>query len=109
MSENTLNTIGIVRRMDDLGRVVIPREIRQRLKLHDGTPLEEIVTEEGIFLRPIRTHPEAHRLLGDVLDILEQNKDAYESGQYQSLVDAIVQARITVTKVAMAEEKKNDG
>ena len=31
---------GIVRRIDDLGRVVIPKEIRKTLRIKEGTPLE---------------------------------------------------------------------
>lgn len=33
-------TSGIIRRIDELGRVVIPREIRRTLKINDGDPLE---------------------------------------------------------------------
>lgn len=39
MSNNTTAT-GIVRRIDDLGRVVIPKEIRQTLRIKEGDPLE---------------------------------------------------------------------
>lgn len=35
-----MKATGIVRRIDDLGRVVIPREIRRTLSIHDGDPLE---------------------------------------------------------------------
>ena len=38
---------GIVRRMDDLGRVVIPKEVRQRLKINEGAPLEIYLTDDG--------------------------------------------------------------
>ena len=38
---------GIVRRMDDLGRVVIPKEIRKFLKIKEGDPLEIFTTREG--------------------------------------------------------------
>lgn len=38
---------GIVRRIDDLGRVVIPREIRRTLKIKEGDPLEIYTTREG--------------------------------------------------------------
>jgi AbrB family looped-hinge helix DNA binding protein len=38
---------GIVRRVDDLGRVVIPREIRRTLRIKEGDPLELFTTREG--------------------------------------------------------------
>ena len=34
---------GIIRRVDDLGRIVIPREFRQRLEIKEGQPLEMVV------------------------------------------------------------------
>ena len=35
-----MKATGIVRRIDDLGRVVIPKEIRQALRIREGDPLE---------------------------------------------------------------------
>ena len=35
-----MKATGIVRRIDDLGRVVIPKEIRKTLRIKEGTPLE---------------------------------------------------------------------
>ena len=42
-----MKATGIVRRIDDLGRVVIPREIRKTLKIKEGDPLEIFTTNEG--------------------------------------------------------------
>lgn len=42
-----MKATGIVRRIDDLGRVVIPKEIRRSVKIHEGDPLEIYVTNEG--------------------------------------------------------------
>ena len=39
MEEFIMKATGIVRRIDDLGRVVIPKEIRRTLRLREGTPL----------------------------------------------------------------------
>ena len=42
-----MKATGIVRRIDDLGRVVIPKEIRRTLRLREGTPLEIFTAREG--------------------------------------------------------------
>lgn len=42
---------GIIRRIDDLGRVVIPKEIRRVHKLREGDPLEIFCTKEGILFK----------------------------------------------------------
>ena len=42
-----MRATGIVRRIDDLGRVVIPQEIRRTLRLRAGTPLEIFTDREG--------------------------------------------------------------
>ena len=38
---------GIVRRIDDLGRVVIPKEIRRNMRIKEGDPLEIFTTRDG--------------------------------------------------------------
>lgn len=42
---------GIVRRVDDLGRVVMPKELRKTLRIRDGDPLEIFVSENSVMLR----------------------------------------------------------
>ena len=42
-----MKATGIVRRIDDLGRVVIPKEIRRSLRIREGEPLEIFTNEEG--------------------------------------------------------------
>lgn len=43
---------GIIRRIDDLGRIVIPREIRNRLGIREGAPLEISIEKDGVLLTP---------------------------------------------------------
>lgn len=58
MEELFMKATGIVRRIDDLGRVVIPKEIRKTLRISEGAPLEIFTDREGeIILKkysPIR-------------------------------------------------------
>lgn len=42
-----MKATGIVRRIDDLGRIVIPKEIRKTLKVKEGMPLEIYTDQEG--------------------------------------------------------------
>ncbi|MBQ4563823.1 MAG: AbrB/MazE/SpoVT family DNA-binding domain-containing protein [Lachnospiraceae bacterium] len=42
-----MKATGIVRRIDDLGRIVIPKEIRRTLRLHEGVPMEIFTDREG--------------------------------------------------------------
>ena len=42
-----MKATGIVRRIDDLGRAVIPKEIRRTLRIREGDPLEIFTDREG--------------------------------------------------------------
>lgn len=56
--EDCMKATGIVRRIDELGRVVIPKEIRRTLRLKDGDPLEIFTDRDELMLKkysPIAT------------------------------------------------------
>lgn len=42
-----MRATGIVRRIDDLGRIVVPKEIRRNLKIREGDPIEIFTDKEG--------------------------------------------------------------
>ena len=42
-----MKATGVVRRIDDLGRIVIPKEIRRTLRIKEGDPLEIFTDKEG--------------------------------------------------------------
>lgn len=46
-----MKVIGITRRMDDLGRVVIPKEMRQSLGINEGDFLEIVGTDRGLLMQ----------------------------------------------------------
>lgn len=59
-----MNTTGIVRRIDDLGRIVIPKEIRKTLRIKDGDPLEININGDSIILRK-------YSMLEDISDLFK--------------------------------------
>ena len=48
-----MKATGIVRRIDDLGRVVIPKEIRRTMRIREGDPLLITLTATEMFCNTI--------------------------------------------------------
>lgn len=46
-----MKTTGIIRRIDDLGRIVIPKELRRSLRIRNGDTLEVFVDSDSIVLK----------------------------------------------------------
>lgn len=46
-----MKTTGVVRRIDELGRIVVPKEIRKTLKIRDGESLEIFLEDGNIILK----------------------------------------------------------
>lgn len=74
-----MKSTGIIRRIDDLGRIVIPKEIRRAYGISEGEPLEIGVEGDHITLTPYR--PYAEDQISAQLEVLA---DWYENiGDYQ--------------------------
>ena len=50
-----MKATGIIRRIDDLGRVVIPRELRRSLKIREGDPLEILIEKNCVCFKKYST------------------------------------------------------
>lgn len=46
-----MKATGIIRRIDDLGRIIIPKEIRRNLHIREGDPLEIFVENDGVYFK----------------------------------------------------------
>lgn len=76
-----MKATGIVRRVDDLGRIVITKEIRRKLNIREGDPLELFVGEDFVVLKrynPAKSVRSSLSALNDAVmdEPLLKNKDA---------------------------------
>jgi AbrB family transcriptional regulator (stage V sporulation protein T) len=64
-----MKATGIVRRIDDLGRVVIPKEIRRTMRIREGDPLEIYTDREGgVILRKYSPISELNQFAGEFIE-----------------------------------------
>jgi AbrB family transcriptional regulator (stage V sporulation protein T) len=92
-----MKATGIVRRIDDLGRVVIPKEIRRTLRIREGDPLEIFVDREGeVILKK-------YSPIGELGDFAKE----YADSLYEALGHiACIADRDTIIAVAGAPKKE---
>lgn len=88
---------GIVRRIDDLGRVVIPKEIRRTLRIREGDPLEIFVDRDGeVILKK-------YSPIGELGDFAKE----YADSLYEAIGHiALIADRDTVIAVSGAPKKE---
>ena len=66
-----MKATGIVRRVDDLGRIVIPKELRRTLKIREGDPSHTTFISSDLFMRGILKFGE--RILGENIKSIHQS------------------------------------
>ncbi len=97
-----MKATGIVRRIDDLGRVVIPKEIRRVLRIREGDPLEIYTDRNGevIFKK--------YSPIGELLSFATQYADTlYKTSSYPVIIcdrDSVV-ASAGVSKKIFSDKK----
>ena len=69
-----MKATGIVRRIDDLGRVVIPKEIRRTLRIREGDPLEIFTEKDGeVIFKKYSPMGELGEFAAQICDSLGRN------------------------------------
>lgn len=64
---------GIIRRVDDLGRILIPKEIRRTLQIREGDPLEISVEEGHIVIEPYVATGDYRTAIKKIVDNIKQD------------------------------------
>lgn len=69
-----MKATGIIRRVDDLGRVVIPKEIRRNVGIREGDPLEIFLYEDGVCFKKYTTNKleKVYDAFRDLADFAEE-------------------------------------
>ena len=68
--EHFMKSTGVVRRIDDLGRIVLPKEIRKTLRIRDGESLEIYTNEEEIILKKFTSASDLKEISQSLIDTI---------------------------------------
>ena len=82
-----MKATGITRKVDELGRIVLPMEIRRNKGINVGDPMEIFTTEDGIVLRRFEAVDDALSVAKRLEEILENEKNPQYKKQ---IIDKVV-------------------
>jgi AbrB family transcriptional regulator (stage V sporulation protein T) len=72
-----MKATGIVRRIDDLGRVVIPKEIRKQARISEGDALEIFLSDDGaVCFKPYEEKPLTNEEILERFDEMSREEKA---------------------------------
>lgn len=108
-----MKSTGITRRIDDLGRIVIPKEIRKNLKIKDGELLEIFIDDRDIVLKKFSKMNDMEKvfnnyvevlnsltgstiLITDTEKIISSNKNQYINKQISEELEEFLEGRTSV-------------
>lgn len=63
-----MRATGIIRRVDDLGRINIPKNIREEMEYRAGTPIEFFIDKSSLIIRKVETECTPAEALEKILD-----------------------------------------
>lgn len=118
-----MKTTGVVRRIDDLGRIVIPKEIRKTLRIKDGESVEIFLDSDNIILKkyyPLEGIPNFYKDYADsiyseigcnviivdrdkIVAVAGDLKKKYLDARVSSIIDEVIQGREVISSKNVSE------
>ncbi len=96
---------GIIRRVDDLGRILIPKEIRRTLQIREGDPLEISVEEGKIVIEPYIATGDYRTAIKRIVDNIKQDSTYTEEEKRRA---SFVVAQLEAVIESLDKEDNNE-
>lgn len=97
-----MQSTGIVRRMDDLGRVVIPKELQRRIHASPGQPFELFISKGSVTFKKYSAFGEKKEIADQLIKNFPINKDLFVA-----VVDTDSVVSVKTDKSSMTEALEN--
>lgn len=84
-----MKATGIIRRVDDLGRIVIPREIRRNLGVQEGTPMELFTDGDKLVIQKYKTSDSIFDTIKTLRELIGEYPDEFISNRICGLLEQV--------------------
>lgn len=91
MNQLKMKSTGIVRKVDNLGRIVIPKELRKVLTIKKGQPIEIFTSDDLVILRKFETSL-LHEKRLQVINDLKKFNESTEGKSRETITEVIEDA-----------------
>lgn len=98
-----MKATGIIRRVDDLGRIVIPKEIRRKLRVTENTPMELFVGNNKIILKKYIPTPSVKESVNDLRKIFYEMEEFF-GAETANKIEKHIKALIEILKESEGNE-----
>ncbi|RWZ59865.1 AbrB family transcriptional regulator [Halobacillus fulvus] len=83
-----MKALGIVRKLDELGRVVVPKEVRDSQGWEKRQPLEMYMSEDALVIRPYGKDEEKQNVIKE-LNELKEELSSQSKEKIQKVIDYV--------------------
>ena len=91
-----MKATGIVRAVDSLGRLVLPKELRRSFGISEGDPMEFFVEGDGIFVKKFDAAADIEQLLDGVERSLWMKETMVQPTQLHALLDKVEEMKAII-------------
>lgn len=92
-----MKATGIVRRVDDLGRIVIPKEIRRKLGITEGTSMELFTEDKKVIFQKYIPAPDFKQSVDDLRKVFYETEEFF-SAETANKIEEHIKALIEILK-----------
>ncbi len=84
-----MKATGIVRRVDDLGRIVIPKEIRRKLGITEGASMELFTEDNKVIFQKYIPEPDFKQSVDDLWKVFYETEEFFSAGTANKIEEHI--------------------
>lgn len=96
-----MKATGIIRRVDDLGRIVIPKEIRRILNVREGSPMELYIDGNKLVIERYKTFDSISETVDTLQALIDDYSEEFREDNLPSLHDQIDELKKTIEKASI--------